>query len=455
MHVQNNIQNIKEFASCISRNTSYPYYGIYKVIQNSEEHERVSALAREVLQNPQCSEDPAIVEKTQSFLHQIKPVARSEIEAIMQHPGNKLVIDRLSEILDPDEIMALLLQSTHIQEIATENPDEIFYMGVKRESQQIQAWRLGRTIAIGGCGRIHALTNLVSDSLQVIKITELARERFYLADALQREFNLLNEIHASEDDRIPGIQAPHHHLFIVSSESPYIAYIAQQVDFDLYSNPTRPNKILDRLSAIEKLIRSQFLFLGLHHLHQKGIVHNDIKPENLCSNGNEFQIIDFGGARKTSEIKLGNVFEIQGLYFTAPMDQAKALAIGCHHQLNRGDSQDKVKQRVQRELGSMRKVYSQAAIESICAYINASILNKKSDEDLMQEAKDLCLKQDVYALGKSLAEIIDWDEIADPKIREAFIKLIRDMQDEDHTKRISSSEAKDRFMTILQENKCI
>ena len=51
------------------------------------------------------------------------------------------------------------------------------------------------------------------------------------------------------------------------------------------------------LQQIKDYIRA--LFISLHHLHQNGIIHRDIKPGNFLYNmkANEFMLVDFGLAQ--------------------------------------------------------------------------------------------------------------------------------------------------------------
>ncbi|MBA2058786.1 serine/threonine protein kinase [Psychrobacter cryohalolentis] len=82
------------------------------------------------------------------------------------------------------------------------------------------------------------------------------------------------------------------------SDIDYI-YIAMH----FYENGSLKSLIKDRFLTVREVIRYSIQFLsGLHHIHSKGLIHCDIKPDNiLISDSDEALLSDFGLAKFMDE----------------------------------------------------------------------------------------------------------------------------------------------------------
>lgn len=75
-------------------------------------------------------------------------------------------------------------------------------------------------------------------------------------------------------------------------------------------------------NAAERNIYYEGIEKGIHHLHQLGLIHNDINPSNIMMDGNTPIIIDFDSCRRTGEMlgdKAGTFgWELEGAEFATP-----------------------------------------------------------------------------------------------------------------------------------------
>ncbi|KAE8146872.1 kinase-like domain-containing protein [Aspergillus avenaceus] len=90
------------------------------------------------------------------------------------------------------------------------------------------------------------------------------------------------------------------------------------------------SEILAKSSAFERAMYCKDIERGVCHLHQLGLVHNDLNPTNIMMDGNIPIIIDFDSCRRTGEklaSKAGTFgWEIEGAEFATPENDLYSLA---------------------------------------------------------------------------------------------------------------------------------
>ena len=127
----------------------------------------------------------------------------------------------------------------------------------------------------------------------------------------QKEISMINEDIKDEENQLEKLNSFYKQIpeNIISNNSKKIEESQNNLDslintFDILS---KIDKINDTSDAIQKLILLKSLLLGIDYINKKGIIHSDIKPENILieykgdSNDNNFEIksvkiIDFGSA---------------------------------------------------------------------------------------------------------------------------------------------------------------
>lgn len=228
-------------------------------------------------------------------------------------------------------------------------------------------------------------------------------------DALQNEFISLTEIH--KDGHVIGIQdAPDcvinledlnrdiDDMFFNPSKG--VGYITNKYDFTL-GNTAAFNKVMPSLK--EKVVASYSLFNGLLFLHNKDIVHKDIKPDNMCAKNGELQLADFGGAVKASNISLE--FPLSGITkeFTSVSDWKELEQIIEKSKLDDIDKNQLTKELV--ELYMCRDVYC-LGISLLSIFSGNEKLNGWENKDLEQALADLALHPELTSVQPKLNNLI-------------------------------------------------
>lgn len=275
--------------------------------------------------------------------------------------------------------------------------------------------------------------------------------------SLIHEYNILKELH---EKGCYGIQSCPHLVTYEASNDRQAVYIARKFEFTLSELIKNAKEQKINLSPGELLKKGESLFLGLQFLFNQGIVHGDIKPENICAEMNvqgqsELRLADFGGARLLANIREPiTVLSTFTATHISPQDFLSALQIEI-------ESRFAVDQ-------NMSILYKQIAtrLDALDPYLPLGSPDYKSllenflvelpgmplpnQESLNTETKELLQKHDVYALGKSLKELFEVISFSKTETRKQFDDLIEAMMEPDYKKRISINEALGRYQALLQ-----
>ncbi|KAG0320343.1 hypothetical protein BGZ97_000262 [Linnemannia gamsii] len=121
--------------------------------------------------------------------------------------------------------------------------------------------------------------------------------------ASQGECRSLQEVKALEALRAGPNIVRLHQFFLEKKE---LCMVFELMDGNLYQLIKDRNGV--RLD--EETVRSMVfqILRGLQHMHSKGIMHRDMKPENLLVSGDSIKIADFGLARELKSIGLQKFF---------------------------------------------------------------------------------------------------------------------------------------------------
>ena len=378
---------------------------------------------------------------------------------------------------------------------------ETTYIAYKNINNRFTIGEKRGILGEGSYGIVYEILNLETGDLDAAKFAKKTDKK----NGLKNEDTILKLIH--KDGHVNGVQCAPHFFLDLKNPDCGAFYIIKKFGFNLDN--------LDFLKSpmLEKLQNVKSLFNGLNEIHKKQIIHGDIKTANCCSENGEFQLADFGHARKSEHVLPEQPLKAYTPYFTSETDQQENMRLTLTYFLH------------QMAIGNIHKPYPKililkAAIEHPSLIIDreaakltvASLLMKLKQEDfkivklpielfkteieflkqnpknlaqldmknfklnkyqldqLTEQSLTLCKGHDVYGLGITLLCILTGNRFIAPKsIQAAFskmtknpdltkfnpdlTKLLRDMMCKDSTKRPTSNEAMNRYYKILDKAK--
>ncbi|MEC7840463.1 MAG: protein kinase [Chlamydiota bacterium] len=153
----------------------------------------------------------------------------------------------------------------------------------------------------GGCGTIQKIVNIATGTVGALKT---ANEPKYNTNILE-EVDILKAIHNPTINQSVQLPATHT-LQLKGRKGAKLAGFTQPYYNSGDLVDCRTLKVYFRTyNTNEKLKVLQQLFLGLKSIHDKGVIHGDIKPDNCFVNINESKkinlyIADLGGAKQSN-----------------------------------------------------------------------------------------------------------------------------------------------------------
>lgn len=154
-------------------------------------------------------------------------------------------------------------------------------------SSNINDYEVGEHISTGGQATVHLARSRIDGSTVVVKfLTNLPAN----ADGLYFRDKFLQQIHLGMD-----IRHPHCVQVLGGDANANPPYIIEEY----LSGGTLRDRMRGSLIPMQEIIRiTGELCDGLYYLHQKGIVHRDLSPENIMFDADgRARLIDFGLAR--------------------------------------------------------------------------------------------------------------------------------------------------------------
>jgi serine/threonine protein kinase len=230
--------------------------------RNSEEHNSIKINKKNLI-NP---EKGAPLIKKNSLFKKGKIEHDSSSESSnddFEEPFNQLI-----EIIDYND-MSEFNDFSNVNTQESEN--------AKREVS-IDDFTFISTIGKGGYGRVDLFKKKDTGDYFAVKIIDKEKTKW---EFIEKETLILNEI--SNEFLVK--------CFYIFSDDNYIYYVMEYIpggDLSSFMESTAYGKEIIKLIATE-------IILALEYIHSKGIIHKDLKPENvLISNNGHLKLTDFG-----------------------------------------------------------------------------------------------------------------------------------------------------------------
>jgi len=163
---------------------------------------------------------------------------------------------------------------------------------------RVPDFHLLRPIGRGGFGEVWLATNRATGRLRAVKVIPLRPAN--ATDPAGREISSIARLEASVQAERPHLLTIHH----VGKTADFLFYVMDPAD-DVAGGPAsddpgyRPATLRSRLqdgplSPDECFSCARQLLAGLVSLHEAGMVHRDVKPENCLFVDGELKLADFG-----------------------------------------------------------------------------------------------------------------------------------------------------------------
>jgi serine/threonine protein kinase/tetratricopeptide (TPR) repeat protein len=212
----------------------------------------------------------AIIEEA----HRMDPMLGTELESLLAaHDNSEEYFEKLSRVAIGPAISAVAIDAS----------DSHAVLRAKLEKILAPAYRIEREMA-GGMSRVFLATELRHDRQVVIKVLPPEMSLGVSVERFQREIQLSARL-----------QHPHIvHVLTSDAAGGLLYYVMPYVDGETLRTRISRDGALPLADAIA-IWRDLLDALGF--AHERGVVHRDVKPENILLSGRHAFIADFGIAR--------------------------------------------------------------------------------------------------------------------------------------------------------------
>jgi hypothetical protein len=250
-------------------------------------------------------------ELEQAVLNPQDDVNEAELDYFIEGPPSKTMDD------DSNDFDLFLNKEGKFNRCCRDDPDFTFTMEVEGRSIELHgagADSNGDLKATGAFGRVFFGNDGEKDI--AVKVLQISPE---ISEEIDREVDFSIEMEGSShvigSPRVVYITPPG------SKKTSHVCIFMDKIDggdlIDLFNEKKLPPKT--------KIRTFRDAANGLNELHKKGIVHRDIKPDNILfdKNKNVAKIADLGGAMKTSQMPEGEMLGTPIFYAPEVMRREK------------------------------------------------------------------------------------------------------------------------------------
>jgi serine/threonine-protein kinase len=183
------------------------------------------------------------------------------------------------------------------------------------EGTRVGAYELGKLLGSGGMGHVYRATRNGGRSAAVkILAAEVARDA-KAVERFEREARAVERLDHPNVVRIleVGSARGHHYIAMELVSGPSFRRMIRESD--------DPRRVLGILAQVAD---------GLAHAHERGVVHRDIKPDNVLVNrSNRARVADFGLARVSGDASLTTTKQVIGTAKYMSPEQARGDKAGA------------------------------------------------------------------------------------------------------------------------------